>query len=111
MKNDALANGGNISPFIRKDGIMSVQEWEIVISVVTAAVLATAPWMFKVHAKLAVLSTQVTRLETKVDRMVDAELERLPQCIQHETALKELERRWEIHALQIENISDRLQEV
>ncbi len=43
--------------------------------------------------------------------MVDADQERLPQCIQHETALKELERRWEMHALQIENLSDRLQEV
>ena len=90
---------------------MSVQEWEIVIYVVTAALLATAPWMFMVHAKLAVLSTQVGRLETKVDRMVDADQERLPQCIQHETALKELERRWEMHALQIEIISDRLQDV
>ena len=68
------------------------------------------PWMFMVHAKLAVLSTQVGRLETKVDRMVDADQDRLPQCIQHETALKELERRWEMHALQIENLSDRLQD-
>jgi hypothetical protein len=88
---------------------MSVKEWEIVVGVVTAAVLATAPWMFMVHAKLAVLSTQVARLETKVDRMVDVEQDRLPQCIQHETSLKELERRWEMHALQIENLSDRLQ--
>jgi hypothetical protein len=96
-----------IGPF--KERIMSVQEWEIVIGVVTAALLATAPWMFMVHAKLAVLSTQVGRLETKVDRMVDAEQERLPRCIQHETSIKELERLWEMHALQIENISDRLQ--
>jgi hypothetical protein len=90
---------------------MSVQEWEIVIGVVTAALLATAPWMFMVHAKLAVLSTQVTRLESKVDGMVEADQQRLPQCIQHETSLKELERRWEMHALQIENLSDRLQDV
>jgi hypothetical protein len=90
---------------------MSVQEWEIVVGVVTAAILSTGPWMFMVHAKLAVLSTQVGRLENKVDRMVDADQERLPQCIHHETALNELERRWEMHALQIENISDRLQDV
>jgi hypothetical protein len=89
--------------------IMNVQEWGIVISVVSAAVLAIAPWMFKVHAKLAVLSTQVARLETKVDCMVNAEQDRLPHCIQHETALKELERRWEMHTLQIENLSDRFQ--
>ncbi len=89
---------------------MSVQEWEIVIGVVTAAILATGPWMFMVHAKLAVLLVQVARLDTKVDRMFDAQQERLPQCIQHETALKELERRWEMQALQIENLSDRLQD-
>jgi hypothetical protein len=87
-----------------------VQQWEIVVGVVTAAVFATAPWMFMVHAKLAVLSSQVGRLETKVDRVVDAEQDRLPQCIQHETALKELERRWEMQALQIENLADQLRE-
>ena len=90
--------------------MMSIQEWEIVVYIVTAALLATAPWMFMVHAKLAVLSTQVSRLESKVDRIADAEQEHLPQCIQHETALKELERRWEMHEVQIENISERLQD-
>jgi outer membrane murein-binding lipoprotein Lpp len=78
---------------------MSAQEWEIVVGVVMAAILAAGPWMFMVHAKLAVLSAQVARLETKVDRVFDAQQERLPQCIQHETALKELERRWEMLAL------------
>ena len=110
MRDEVLVNSEETTPFIREYMIMSVQEWEIVIYVVTAALLATAPWMFMVHAKLAVLSTQVTRLETKVDGMVDADQERLPQCIQHEIDLKELERRWEMHALQIENLSDRLRE-
>ena len=90
---------------------MSAQEWEIIIGVMTAALLATGPWMFMVHAKLAVLSTQVGRMETKVDSMVDAEQKRLPQCIQHETILKELERRLEMQGLQIENLSDQLQDM
>ena len=89
---------------------MSTQELGIVVGVATTMSLTLGSWMFMVHAKLAVLSTQVGRLESKVDRMVDAEQERLPQCIQHETALKELERRWEMHSLQIENISERLQD-
>jgi hypothetical protein len=89
---------------------MDVQQWSIVISVVTAAVLTTAPWMFKVHAKLAVLSAQVSRLETKVDRMVVAEQERLPRCIQHETVLRELQRRWEMQELQIENLAEELRD-
>jgi hypothetical protein len=91
-----------------REQVMSIQQWEIVIYVVTAALTATAPWMFMVHAKLAVLSTQVARLETKVDRMVDAEQERLPQCIQHETALRELQRRWEMHDVKIENVLQRI---
>jgi hypothetical protein len=85
---------------------MSVEEWGIVFSVVAAGVSAIGPWMFKGTAELAVLSTQVARLETKVDRMVDGEEERLPRCIQHEAALKDLERRWEMHTLQIENMSE-----
>ncbi|MGW8256527.1 MAG: hypothetical protein ACWGMZ_03480 [Thermoguttaceae bacterium] len=90
---------------------MSVQEWEIVVGVATAALLVTGPWMFMVHAKLAVLSTQVDRLEGKVDGMVDAEQKRLPQCIQHESSLKELYRRMEMHGLQIDNLAERLQEM
>ncbi len=74
---------------------MNVQEWEIVIGVITASALAVGPWTFMVHAKLAVLSSQVTRLERKVDQVVDSEFERLPRCIQHEAALKEIERRLE----------------
>ncbi|HEY4759536.1 MAG TPA: hypothetical protein VIH42_03045 [Thermoguttaceae bacterium] len=90
---------------------MSVQEWEIIIGVMTAALLATGPWMFMVHAKLAVLSTQVSRLETKVDQMVDAEQKRLPQCILHEAALKELERQWQMHGLQIENLAEQVRDI
>ncbi len=89
---------------------MNAQEWEIIIGMMTAALLATGPWMFMVHAKLAVLSTQVARLETKMDSMVDAEQKRLPQCIQHEISLKEMERRMEMYGLQIENLSEQLQD-
>lgn len=89
---------------------MNAQEWEIIIGMMTAARSATGPWMFMVHAKLAVLSTQVARLETKMDSMVDAEQKRLPQCIQHEISLKEMERRMEMYGLQIENLSEQLQD-
>ena len=45
---------------------MTVQEWSIVVGVVVSAVLALGPWMFMVHAKLAVLSSQVARLDAHV---------------------------------------------
>jgi hypothetical protein len=90
---------------------MNIQEWSIVIGVVTSALLALAPWMFMVHAKLAVLSSQVSRLDAKVDKMVEADQERLPRCIQHQTSLDELFRRVETHDAQLADIRERLQEL
>jgi hypothetical protein len=90
---------------------MNVQQWEMIVGVVTAALLALVPWMFMVHAKLAVLSSQVACLDAKVDKMVDAEQHRLPWCIQHQTTLDELSRRAEIHETQLEDIHQRLQEI
>ena len=90
---------------------MSVSEWGIVIGVVTSALLALAPWMFMVHAKLAVLSAQMARLDAKVDQMVDADQERLPWCIQHQAALDEFARRLETHDVQLADMAKRLQEM
>jgi hypothetical protein len=90
---------------------MSVLEWGTVIGVVTSALLALAPWMFMVHAKLAVLSAQMARLDAKVDKMVDAQEERLPWCIQHQATLDEFGRRLEAHDVQLADVAKRLQEV
>jgi hypothetical protein len=90
---------------------MDAQQWGIVIGVATAAILALAPWMFMVHAKLAVLSAQVAGLDAKVDKMVDAQQERLPWCIQHQTSIEELARRIEGHDIQLADIAERLREV
>lgn len=90
---------------------MTIDQWGIVIGVVTSAVLALAPWMFMVHAKLAVLSTQVARLDAKVDKMVEANQERLPWCIRHQAALDELTRRLEGHDVQLSDINQRLQDL
>ena len=90
---------------------MNGQELEIVIGMITAVLLALAPWMFMVHAKLAVLSTQVARLDAKVDKMVDAEQQRLPWCIQHQSSLEELARRVELHEAQLAELHQRVQEI
>jgi hypothetical protein len=72
---------------------MTVTEWGILIGVATSLLLAVGPWMFMVHARLAVLSAQVARLDTKVDRMCDAQHERITWCVRHQSALDELTRR------------------
>jgi hypothetical protein len=88
-----------------------IQQWEIIIGVIVSTLLALVPWMFMVHAKLAVVSAQVARLDAKVDKMVDAEQQRLPWCIQHQATLEELSRRVESHETQLADIYQRLQEV
>jgi hypothetical protein len=90
---------------------MTSQDWEIMIGVISAALVATGPWMLMVHAKLAVLSNQVARLEKKVDQVVEHQDERLHWCIQHETALEELKRRIETHEAQIVQMAERLQDL
>jgi uncharacterized protein involved in exopolysaccharide biosynthesis len=83
---------------------MTIQEWSIVIGVIVSALLALAPWMFMVHAKLAVLATQMANLEDKVDRLVEAYEHRLPKCEQHEARLDMQEAR-------IEDILQRLRDL
>ena len=51
---------------------MNSNEWSIVIGVVLSALLALGPWMFMVHAKLAVLATMVEVLCKKLDRLREA---------------------------------------
>jgi hypothetical protein len=90
---------------------MTNEQWQVIAGVISAALVATGPWMLMVHAKLAVLSNQVSRLEKKVDKVVEHQEERLPWCIQHETALEEIKRRLEGHETQIRQITERLQEL
>ena len=37
---------------------MSFQEWSLLVGVALSVVLALVPWMFKVHAKLAVIASK-----------------------------------------------------
>ena len=83
---------------------MTASEWAIVIGVVTSSLMALGPWMFMVHAKLAVVLTQVSRLEAKVDKMTDAQQDRLTWCIQHQTAIAECSRRLDAHEARFEQL-------
>jgi hypothetical protein len=83
---------------------MTVQEWSIVIGVVMSALLALAPWMFMVHAKLAVLATQMANLEEKADTLIRADERRRPQCAQHEARL-------DTHDLQLVHVGERLRDL
>ena len=83
---------------------MSVQEWGIVIGVVTSALMSLAPWMFMVHAKLAVLVTRIEALSEKVDTAAEANGELWSLGAEHEARL-------ETHEVQISTMAKRLEEL
>jgi tetrahydromethanopterin S-methyltransferase subunit B len=83
---------------------VTTAEWGIVIGVVMSALLALTPWMFMVHAKLAVLASQMANLEDKVDKLIEANEQRLPMCASHATQL-------DTHHVQIGQISERLRDI
>jgi len=65
---------------------MGVQEWGIIAGLFVAMATLLLPWMFMVHAKLAVISAAV-------ERLCEAEEKRAPRCIEHMGRLHDLERR------------------
>jgi len=83
---------------------VTVEQWAIVIGVATSAFLALTPWTFMVHAKLAVLAAQMASLDDKVDSLIRANEQRLPQCVQHEARL-------DTHEVQIAHIEERMREL
>jgi outer membrane murein-binding lipoprotein Lpp len=83
---------------------MTVEEWGIVIGALISAVLALAPWMFMVHAKLAVIATQIVELGEKVEKAAEANQQLWSRYAQHEARL-------ETHDVQFAHVAERLQEI
>ncbi len=83
---------------------MSSQEWGIVIGMVASAILALGPWMFMVHAKLAVIAAQLAELDEKVEKAAEANQQLWSRYAQHETRL-------ETHDVQFAHVAERLQEI
>lgn len=74
---------------------MTTQEWEILLGIAVAVALAIGPWMFQVHAKLAVIADNLGRL-----------------CEETKVSLDERRRLWEAHfdlAARLEQQEQRLE--
>ena len=67
---------------------MSVQQWAIVAGVLVSGLLAVGPWMFMVHAKLAVLAAQVAILCRKVDKAAETHEKLWSVYARHEARLE-----------------------
>ncbi len=66
---------------------MTTGEWISVSGIIVGAgcalLLAIGPWMFTVHAKLAVIATEIGALNGKVDKLFELHNEQRNQCISH----------------------------
>jgi hypothetical protein len=80
---------------------MTTAEWDILVGVVVSACLALGPWMFMVHAKLAVLANQVAELCRKMDQAAANQEKFASVHARHATKL-------ETHDVQIAQLSQRL---
>ena len=82
---------------------MNLQAWSIVVGVATSAMLALGPWMFMVHAKLAVIVMQIAELDEKMEKATEANRELWLITSQHEARL-------ETHGVQFAHVAERLQD-
>ena len=83
---------------------MSANEWITLVGIVVSAVLMIGPGIVAVHAKLAVVATQVAELCDKVERLSSSHEERLRMCIEHESRL-------DTQGVQVADLSERLREM
>ncbi len=83
---------------------MTSSELGITIGVMTSALVTLGPWMFMVHAKLAVIAAQIVALTEKVDKAADTNQQLWSRYAQHETRLG-------THDVQLSHITERIQEL
>jgi hypothetical protein len=82
---------------------MTFQEWSLVVCTIVTIALSIGPWMFKVHAKLAVIASKTVDLCDKMDRATDDHRRLWECCARHESRL-------DTHDVQLSHIAQRLEE-
>ncbi len=83
---------------------LSLSEWLAVAALIVPTLLSVVPWMMKVHAKLAVIATQIAALCEKMERALAHDEELWALFTRHAARL-------DAHELQISNLQDRLHEL
>jgi hypothetical protein len=80
---------------------MSIGEWGLVVGSGLSLALAVGPWMFKVHAKLAVIASKIVDLCEKLDDTRDEHRRLWQVCNRHESRL-------DTHDVQLTHVAERL---
>ena len=89
---------------------MGVEQWGLVVGVSVSLALALVPWMFMVHAKLAVVASQIGRLTVTVDQLVEGERLRGSRCATHHATTAQIRQRVEKLEEQMTRVAEALQE-
>ena len=87
---------------------MTIDEWGILIGAMTTIAVGFVPWMLMVHAKLAVVASQVAKLDAKLERLFETQQQRLGDCARHEAELNQAARQLEQHGLQLDELRARV---
>jgi hypothetical protein len=82
---------------------MSFPEWSLIAASLLSIGLAVGPWMFKVHAKLAVIASKIVDLCEKMERRGEDHRRLWEIASRHESRL-------DTHDVQLSHIAERLRE-
>jgi len=83
---------------------MSFQEWSLLVGVALSVVLALVPWMFKVHAKLAVIAARMTDLCDQVQKAAESHQKLWILYAEHEARL-------DTHDVELAHLEQRLKDI
>mgnify|MGYP000356770325 CR=1 FL=1 len=83
---------------------MTCEQWCLISGLILTIAVAFAPWMLMVHAKLAVIASQVAELCEKIENAAQANQKLWELCARHEARL-------DTHDVQISYISQRLRDI
>lgn len=82
---------------------MTLPEWSLLVGSLLSIVLAVAPWMFKVHAKLAVIASKLVDLCETLGDVTDEHRRLWEIAARHESRL-------DTHDVQLSHIAERLRD-
>ncbi len=83
---------------------MTTSGWISVAGLAMSALLALGPWMFMVHAKLAVIASQIVDLSQKLEKAAEATERLWSLYAQHEARL-------ETHDAHLTHVAERLRDM
>ena len=70
---------------------MGVQGWAIIATLFAALGVTLGPWLFFVHAKLAVMAVEIKGMKEAFEKLSASNEERVPRCSDHREQLGALD--------------------